>query len=434
MTGNWTMFQSELSQPETASPSGAASPYLGRSGNIVRSNPNRGEIDTLGASLVSVALISPDTQRRMAIANALAGSQAGMTREYSSYPELDEVPRLMQQNHDVVIVDLDSNPEYALDLVESICGHASATVMVCSTQTDPELMLRCMRAGAREYLTLPFESGTLAEALVRASVRRPAARPTKKTGGRLQVFFGAKGGSGVTLLACNYAIMLARESGQSTLLIDLDLPLGDAAITLGVDGQYSTVDALQNAARLDANFLSKLLRKYSPSLSVLAAPGKLTKVETAPDAIDRLIAVARSEFDNVVIDTGSRLDLFGTSVIDDASTIYLVTQVGIPELRNSNRLVTEFFTGQLSRLEIVLNRYESSLLGVDEEHIAKALTKPARWKIPNDRGTAFKSQNTASPLALTDHPISRAICQMARAACGAVEAPEKKKGILSIFG
>ena len=94
----------------------------------------------------------------MAIANALAGSQAGMTREYSSYPELDEVPRLMQQNHDVVIVDLDSNPEYALDLVESICGHASATVMVCSTQTDADLMLRCMRAGGARipYIALRF--------------------------------------------------------------------------------------------------------------------------------------------------------------------------------------------------------------------------------------------------------------------------------------
>jgi pilus assembly protein CpaE len=291
-----------------------------------------------------------------------------------------------------------------------------------------------MRAGAREFLTLPFAPGALAEALVRASVRRPAARSPKKTGGRLLVFFGAKGGSGVTLLASNFAIMLARESGQSTLLIDLDLPLGDVALTLGLDGQYSTVDALQNAGRLDANFLSKLLRKYSPGLSVLAAPGKVARMEISSDAIDRLIAVARSEFDNVVVDSGSRLDLAGTAVYEEATKVYLVTQVGIPELRNSNRLVSELFTGEPSKLEIVLNKFEPSLLGVDEEHITKALTRPAQWKIPNDRGTASRSQNTASPLALSDQPISRAICQMARAACGAAETPEKKKRLLSIFG
>jgi pilus assembly protein CpaE len=426
MTGNWITIDAEPSLP-------AATPPSGRTAHLTRSTPGH-EIDALGANLLSVALISPDEQRRIAVANVLANSQAGMTREYSGYPEVDEIPRLMQQNHDVVIIDLDSNPEYALDLLETICGYASATVMVCSGHADPDMMLRCMRAGAREFLTLPFTNGALAEALVRASVRRPATRSSKKTGGRLLVFFGAKGGSGVTLLASNFAIMLARESGQSTLLIDLDLPFGDAALTLGVDGQYSTVDALQNAGRLDSNFLSKLLRKYNPGLSVLAAPGKMTKFDAPGDAIDRLIAIARSEFDNVVIDTGSRLDLAGTSVFAEATTIYMVTQVGIPELRNSNRLVTELFNRVLPKLEIVLNRYEPSLLGVDEEHITKALTKPAQWKIPSDHGTALRSQNTATPLATSDQPISRVINQMAKAACGVSDVPEKKKRLLSIFG
>jgi pilus assembly protein CpaE len=421
-----TIYQSEYGQRSALPPSG-------RVGGMTRPNSNR-ELDALGGDQLSVALISPDAQRRMAVANALANSQAGMTREYSSYPELDEVPRLMQQNHEVVIVDMDSNPEYALDLVETICGLGSATVMVCSAQADAEMMLRCMRAGAREFLTLPFASGTLAEALVRAAVRRPSVRAQKKTGGKLYAFFGAKGGSGVTLLASNFAIMLARESGQSTLLIDLDLPLGDVALTLGVEGQYSTVDALQNANRLDANFLSRLLRKYNPGLSVLAAPGKLVKMEASGEAVDRLIAVARNEFDNVVVDTGSRLDLVGTSIFEEASKVYLVAQVGIPELRNSNRLVSEFFARDLGKLEIVLNRYEPSLLGVDEEHINKALTKPAQWKVPSDRITAAKAQNTASPLSLSDSPISRVISQMAKAACGASEAPEKKKRLLSIFG
>jgi len=35
---------------------------------------------------------------------------------------------------------------------------------------------------------------------------------------------------GTTTVACNFAVELAQESGRSTLLIDLDLPLGDAAL------------------------------------------------------------------------------------------------------------------------------------------------------------------------------------------------------------
>ena len=88
----------------------------------------------------------------------------------------------------------------------------------------------------------------------------------------------------------------------------------------------------------------------------------------------------------------------------------------------------------LGRRPNVPYRYEPSLLGVGEEHITKALTKPAQWKIPSDHGTASRSQNTATPLALSDQPISRVICQMARAACGAVETSGKKKRLLSIFG
>ena len=58
------------------------------------------------------------------------------------------------------------------------------------------------------------------------------------------------------------------------MLIDLDLPLGDAALDLGITPQFSTVDALENYERMDANFFQTLLTKHSSGLSVLAAPGK----------------------------------------------------------------------------------------------------------------------------------------------------------------
>jgi pilus assembly protein CpaE len=384
--------------------------------------------DALGANVLTIALIGPDQQRRGAVAIALTGLQAGITREFPNYPELDEVPRLLEDNYDVVIVDLDSNPEYALDLVETICSTGSPTVMVYSARADSELLVRCMRAGAREFLTQPFAPGTIAEAMVRASVRRPATtRPAKKALGRLFVFLGAKGGSGVTTLACNFAVSLITESGQNTLLIDLHLPLGDAALDLGITAQYSTINALQNASRLDSNFLSKLLTKHSSGLSVLAAPGKFSQVQSTHDDIDKLLGVARQDFDYVVVDAGTRLDLADSTLFEQASVIYLVTQVSIPELRNSNRLVSEFFAKSAAKLEIVLNRYTPRSLGVDEEHITKALTRPATWRVPNDYATARRTQNTATPLSLEDSPISRVIRQMARTASGLPPTVEKKK-------
>lgn len=382
---------------------------------------------------LSVGLIGPDVLSRLAITRDLFGPEVGMLREYDAYPDLDDVSELIEQKHDVIIIELDSNPEYALELVEKICSCGLSTVMVYSAQHNPELVLRSMRSGAREFLNEPLVPGMMVAALVRASARRPGSHPFKGKLGELFVFFGAKGGVGVTLLASNFAISLAQESGKKTLLIDLDLPLGDIALNLGLTGDHSAVDALQNATRLDSKFLSELLRPYSETLSVLAAPGQFVSVDENHNAIDKLIAVARLAFDYVVVDSGSKFNLFSTDLYKKAAKIYLVTQTGVPELRNSNRFVGQFLPDELSKLEIVINRSTSSFHGLDEETVSKALTRPADWRVPNDYETAFHSQNTGTPLALEDASISQVIRQMARSACGMTESPKKKPRLFGMF-
>jgi pilus assembly protein CpaE len=305
--------------------------------------------------------------------------------------------------------------------------------MVYSAQADLELAIRSMRAGAREVLNLPLSAADMADALTRVSIHRPATRHVKKTVKRFFVFLGVKGGCGVTTLASNFAVSLAQESGQTTLLIDLGLPHGDVAINLGMVPKYSTANALQDSNRLDASFFSSLLSKHSSGLYVLAAPNDFTKTQASLSAIDKLLSVARQNFDSVVVDAGSRIDLKGSALFEDSAIVYLVTQIGVSELRNANRMISHFFAHRVQTLQIVLNRYAPRALGFDEEHITKALTRPAQWRIPDDYATARRTQNTATPLALEDSPISRAIRQMARTACGLPESTEKKKRF-SLFG
>ena len=391
---------------------------------------NHHDPNSNGAAKLSIALIGPDEERRKALAGTLAGFHAGAVREFSSYPPyLDNVPKMLDRYYDVIIIDLDSDLEYALELVESIRNEESATVMVYSAKADQQLVFRCMRAGAREFLIPPFDQSAIYEALSRAATApRPGTRQTKKTRGKLLVFLGTKGGSGVTTVACNFAIALGQESGQSTLLVDLGLPLGDAALNLGIITDYSTDHAFQDVDRLDGVFLSKLLAKHRSGISVLAAPSKVPKVQASSEAIDKLMKAARQEFENVIVDVGSRLDLIGTALFNEASTLYLVTQAGISELRNSNRILTEFFNQSTPKLEVVINRYEPNSLGLTDEHITKALNRPVQWKIPDNYAAVRQMQNTAAPGTLVDSPISRPIRQMARSTCGLLPLPEKTIG------
>jgi len=235
--------------------------------------------DATGAVVLSIAVIDPDDHCRKEVAGALAGFLGITIREYSSFPaDLEDLPQMLEKRYDVVLIGIDSDPEYAFDVVESICAHNSTAVMVYSSQTQLELAIRFMRAGAREFLTVPLLRADIVGALARASIRRSAGCHGKRAGRRLFVFLGSKGGCGVTTIASNFAVALAQESGQRTLLIDFGLPLGDAAINLGMVSEYSTANALHDSSRLDPNFLRSLLAKHSSGLSVLASPGEFSPV------------------------------------------------------------------------------------------------------------------------------------------------------------
>ena len=386
-----------------------------------------------GTGIMSVALFGPDELRRKAIARALAECPGVRVQEFSSYPaDHDDVHKMLEEHHGVVIVDLDGDPELALNIVESICDDSSRTVMVFSENADQELVVRCMRAGARELLVLPITNTDMTAALARASGRLPGSRPSKRKAGKLFVFLGAKGGCGVTTIASNFAVLLAQESGKQTMLIDLGIPLGDVAINFGIAAKFSTNDAFQNSSRLDADFLSTLLTRHSSGLFILPAPGEFPQNKITVDAVDKLLIIARQSFDYVVVDAGYRPDLKDSALNDNSATIFLITKADIAELRNANRLISQFFSTRGRKLQIVINRYTPHLL-IDDEHITMALTRPAQWRIPDDPVSARRARRTVTPLALGDSPISKVIRQMARKACGLPEKNEKKKGF-SFFG
>jgi pilus assembly protein CpaE len=393
------------------------------------------DTESLSMSALSVVLIGPDEQRRRVVVKALAGPQAKIARVVERYPEVGDLAEIIEADYDVVIVDLDPDPELALDVVETLCGQDnSITVMVYSARGDSELLVRCMRAGVREFLTEPVLPGTVGEALVRASVRRDEVRRHKKATGKLLVFVGAKGGSGATTVASNFAVALAKQSGGKVALLDLDLQLGDAALTLGVATKFTALDALENTNRLDSDFLSVLMAKHASGLAVLGASDTIPAVQPSKNGMEKLFRVAREDFEYVVVDAGSHSIEMYEALFEMASTVYLVAQVAVADLRNSNRFISRYFGGAGNeKLEVVLNRYISRDIEIDEAAITKALTRPAKWKIPNDYIAARRAQNSGVPLVSEKSQIAHAFGEMARAASGQSPLPGKKKKF-SLFG
>ena len=377
---------------------------------------------------LAVTVIGPDQSRREKVIQALTPNCTA--RQVSFYPPPDRASEMAQLGGDVYILDLDGDPDQALDLTENLSQARRGTVMVFSERRTQEQVLACMRAGAREFLPFPMNPDLVAQALQRAEMHT-ASLPELPLG-KLFTFLGAKGGSGTTAIACNFAAAAARSSKESVLLIDLDLPMGDLILNFGPQPEVSVVDALNNYQRLDGALLADLLVRHSSGLSILAAPGNLAPVKTSIEAIDKLILIACQQFGCVIVDLGARFDFAGSSRINQQGQIYLVSQVSIADLRNSNRILSSL---PARNVEVILNRCSrASMIEVGDAGIAAALGREPRWRVPNDYQAVQTMQTEARPLVMNDSVISRSIDEIVCDGLHLEAVPkEPRKKILGFF-
>jgi periplasmic protein TonB len=136
------------------------------------------EPEITASSGMKVALIGPNEAHRKIVAKALAGSEARSVREFVDYPaNLSDLPKMLDQPFDVIMIDVDSDESYALKLVETVAGITSAVVMVYSRRNDPDLLMSCMRAGARDFLPLPEDPLAQQQSASGPQLVQPETRP-----------------------------------------------------------------------------------------------------------------------------------------------------------------------------------------------------------------------------------------------------------------
>jgi pilus assembly protein CpaE len=382
----------------------------------------------------SVVIIVPDPARRILVARMLTGLSVPLLRECNAYPESRYLDEIMALDCDVFLIDLDGDVEQALALIENICSReTSATVMAISSSNDSGLLIRSMRAGAREFLPWPLVADTIVEALGRTTDRRE--KNHQHAVGKVLVFVGAKGGSGVTTVATNFAVALTKENAGRVVVVDMDVQLGEVALGLGLTPQFSILDALRNENRLDSDFLMTLLARHTSGLAVLASPEQYTSYTPPSSSLHRLFGILRHDFAFVVVDAGTAGGGIEETLLDLADTVYLVTEVSIPALRNARRVMS-FMAGRErnAHLEVILNRFNAKETEIDENSATKALGRPVDWKIPNDYQSVRTAENTGVPLAMKPSPISRVMDRMAVNAAGRpAQTVKKSKTLRGLF-
>lgn len=385
---------------------------------------------------LSIVVVGPNELLRRQVCDAVILRDAQVAREFAIYPDVSQRHALSNlTEQDVLLVELDSDPEAGIDLVRQASSSTDlATVMVYSATKDADLVVRCMQVGAREFLSVPLNSEQLSQALQRAASRRPEGsiqRPRRR--GRTVAFLGAKGGVGSTTLAANYALALQTESKDDVCLVDLNTQLGDAALSLGLDPKFSVLDALESANRLDYDFLSALLAEHPSGLSVLAGPDAY-QPERVPDsyALDALLDLLGQNFAYTVLDAAAGGECTATAV-QRADLVYIVIQADVATVRNAQRLIAHFQSavGTGPRMELVMNRVGAKEQ-LSQSQVETTLGAKVRWSVPNDFRRIQDAHNRGVPLADNASPVSSALETMARSLIGK-QTEEKGGSWLSLF-
>ena len=341
------------------------------------------------AEATVAALNTPDPNQTDAVVSA----QLGSAQTLSSV--------LRNDMPDVVLLDFPVADEHAMVQIETALIQAPGTHLVLvSPDRSVELLMRAMRAGVREVVPTPLSSATLLQVIEHVQAKQLINADHLNSDGCVIALIPAKGGAGATFLACNLAYALSKL-GKRVALLDLNLYFGDAAIFLGDKPVVSSIiDLARQAERLDAALLNSSMVKVNEHLHLLAAaesPDDANAVSVVD--VGRIIELARSEFDFVLLDVSGTFDPVVIKALDMADTICLTLQLNLPFIRAAKHMASVFRQLGYARekLNVIVNRFEKDGV-INLVDVERATLLKVGRTIPNSHTAVTASVNEGIPL------------------------------------
>jgi pilus assembly protein CpaE len=359
------------------------------------------------------------TAEGMADVLAQLGSTPGVTLCGNERDARRAGPELARADADVVLLGT-AAVQVPTEEMEAVRAATAAPIVLLLPAADPELLVAALAAGAVDALALPQPAGAVAFALMRARSLAPAPAAAAHTGanGTLVTVFSPRGGAGTTTVACNLAAVLARQHDRRTLLVDLDLQFGDAALSLGLEPETTVHDLVSARRDIDADALAGYVRVHESGAHVLPAPLRPEDAELiTEERLAPLFAVAKAAYDVVVVDTASQFAGPLLATIDRTDHLLLVATPDVPSVKNVKLALQTLdllgFAG--SRRHIVLNRV-GARGALKRGQVEDALEVKAAFELPDDRDAAG-AQNRGVPLAIGQprSPLVKALGQIAAA-------------------
>ena len=374
-----------------------------------------------------ISICDPDESTRDNLKKYLVGmDQVWLEADCSRYDAFEDI--VGQTTPDIAIIDIDSDDAEALQLIESLSrSQPNCGVIVVSRQTDGQMILKAIRAGAREFLNSPVQIDELVGALDRISATLGGTQ--RSNAGSIITVAGSSGGVGTTSIAVNLAVALASKPDHSVVLIDLDLALGDADVFLDMIPDYTLLDVAQNITRLDLALLRKSLTKHNSGVYLLPRPVQIEDIDSISDEdFSRVLGLLKASFTHLVIDLSKSYSRLDITALKASEHILLLTQLDLPCLRNVVRLLSslEAYEGVTEKVQVVVNRSGLDKSQISSSKAEETIDRPIAWRIPNNYGVISECRNNGVPLLQNakNAAITHSICELAEKLSGTAPAEQ----------
>lgn len=330
-------------------------------------------------------IICPDAelnQRLEALLNELGF--VTVTRTLERYPSSLELLRFVRAHAPHVIFVSTESTAKAIEIAREVEKNTPGIQIVATSRfCDPQILLEVMRAGIREFVSLPFDRQAVLDTLRRISDAIEQKPPAILATNQVFTFLPSKAGVGTSTIALNTAVAMSRLANAAVLLSDFDLNSGMLRFMLKLENTYSVTDAAEHSLEMDENMWPTMVTTLE-KLDVLHA-GKLNPdFRIEPTQIRHLMEFMRRNYSALCFDLSGNLERYSLEIMHESKRIFLVCTPEIPSLHLAREKLVYLKQLDLAdRVSVLLNRCQKRPL-ITPTQIEELVGAPVYMTFPND--------------------------------------------------
>ena len=325
----------------------------------------------------------------------------------SPFNELSLQEFAPDKSYDLLILEIGEDLEKDFERVQSIQNSGLVQdIFLTSSRLEPELLIRALRAGAREFIPQPVKKEEV-KAAIKGLIERKeeGERISKKKDkkGKIINMIGSKGGVGTTTIAVNLATSLAKVPlhHASVVLLDMNSLFGEIPIFLDIQPDFNWAEVVRNISRLDSHYLMSILCKHKSGIHVLPSPTGLDGIgASTPEFFEKILELMKQVFDFIVIDGGQSLDSVSLKILEMSDFLFLIGIMSLPCLTNLKRFLGIFEKlgyPENEKIKIIINRYHRKSL-ISLKDAEGVLSRKIFGLIDNDYPTTMSAINQGKTL------------------------------------